>query len=286
LGAAQYPALIRSPDDVRKIRDPVIRADPAATEAKLAALRHALGVSIRVALRVGVVPALWDLLVQWYGTNELMEDLVENPELVHAAAERTCQAALARARALEAQGLLRANAINDGGGGFQYCGELPGPGHAAPVRLNQLWGNQMAQIFAGVSAEMHDEFALRYEIRLLDLFGLNCYGCCEPLHHKVHLLHKIPRLRRISMSPWVEWEKGAGAIGTRYIFSAKPNPAHLAGDVWDPAPVRRELRRILEATRGLRVELVLKDLHTLRGEPQRLVAWERLAAETIEECAR
>lgn len=35
---------------------------------------------------------------------------------------------------------------------------------------------------------------------LLARWGLNYYGCCEPLDHKVHILRRIPRLRKISMN--------------------------------------------------------------------------------------
>ena len=87
------------------------------------------------------------------------------------------------------------------------------------------------------------------------------------------------------MSPWADWEAGAAAIGQDYIFSAKPNPALLAGDCWGPRPVEAELRRILEATRGLKVEIILKDLHTFRRDPQRLIAWHDVAMKLIREYA-
>jgi len=40
---------------------------------------------------------------------------------------------------------------------------------------------------------MHNEFALKYEIPILSRFGLNSYGCCEPLHDKIKYLKQIPR---------------------------------------------------------------------------------------------
>ena len=52
------------------------------------------------------------------------------------------------------------------------------------------------------------------------------HHCCEPLHHKVDISRKhIPNLRRISMSPWVDVEAGAAAVGSDLIFSYRPNPA-------------------------------------------------------------
>jgi hypothetical protein len=284
LGAIEYHSLIRSEADVARIALPAIAYDAAATRAKIELIRDACGGLIAVNPHVPLAPAMWDLLVQWYGTNELMQDLAENPGLVHAAARRCTDMVLHRMNQWEDQGALVLNNAGQGAGsgGLGYTDELPSADFAGRVRLKDLWGNQMAQIFVGVSPRMHDEFALRYEIEILSRFGLNNYGCCEPLHHKVAILRKIPRLRRISMSPWVDWAASAEAVGTEYIYSAKPNPAYLAGEGDDLGPAREQLRRILAATRGLKVEVVLKDIHTLRGEPHRLAAWARMAMELVE----
>jgi len=65
----------------------------------------------------------------------------------------------------------------------------------------------MAQIFGEVSPAMHEEFALKYETEVMARCGLNYYGCCEPLHNKMHILAKAPRLRKVSISPWCDVEK-------------------------------------------------------------------------------
>jgi len=44
----------------------------------------------------------------------------------------------------------------------------------------------------------------------------------------------IPGVRKVSMSPWVNGERGAAAIGSDYVYSRKPNPAFLAWDPFDP----------------------------------------------------
>lgn len=285
--AIEYPSVIRSLDDVGKINMPTIRYDADATAAREEMISKACGGTLKVESWVFAMPALWDLLVQWYGTNELMLDLAENPELVHAAVRRCTDMILHRLRQWEEQGALGLNnrGHGAGSGGLAYTDELPQSDFSGKVRLRDLWGNQMAQIFVGVSPGMHEEFALRYEIEILSLFGLNCYGCCEPLHKKMDIVRKIPRLRRVSMSPWVDWEEGAAAVKQNFVYSAKPNPALLAADRWDPVPAREQLEEILRATRqhGCRLEIVLKDIHTLRQEPRRLVEWERMAMELIGE---
>jgi len=85
------------------------------------------------------------------------------------------------------------------------------------------------------------------------------------------------------MSPWVDVARGAEAVGADYVFSYKPSPAMLAGDTFDADYVKSELKRVLELTRGCRVELILKDISTVRYEPQRLWEWARVAREAVEE---
>jgi hypothetical protein len=166
--------------------------------------------------------------------------------------------------------------VEPGQGGVGLCSALPGadydPDH---VRLHNQWGGAMAQIFAAVSPAMHEEFALKYEARYLNRFGLSYYGCCEPLHTKVDISKKhIRNLRKISMSPWVDAAKGAEAIGSDLVFSFKPNPAFLATDGdWDRESAVAEIEHVLEAAKDCAVEIILKDISTVRGEPRRLWAW-------------
>jgi hypothetical protein len=267
--------------------------------------------------------APWDWLVRWWGVQEALTDLVERPQLVHLAMERLTQGVLARLDQTEALGLLNPNqGVVTGNGGLGYTDDLPVPklgpvSDRAPVRLGQetglsaesgegadstpapsqgggwgkgdrvlassIWGGAMSQIFSGVSPRMHEEFALQYEARFLNRFGLCYYGCCEPLDLKVGILRRsLPRLRKISMSPWVNVERGARAIGADYVFSRKPNPAFLATDVWHPEHVREDLTSLLEQTRGCHVEIILKDISTVRNQPQRLWEWAEIARQVTE----
>ena len=56
------------------------------------------------------------------------------------------------------------------------------------------------------------------------------YGCCDPLDGKMNEVRMIPNVRKISMSPWVNEERGATEIGCDFVYSRKPNPAFLAGN--------------------------------------------------------
>ena len=225
--------------------------------------------------------------MRWWGVQEALSDLVDKPQLAHLAMERLTQAVLARLDQIEALGLLNpSQGVVTGNGGLGYTDDLPGASfdsaqgapHNGTLKTANIWGGAMSQIFSGVSPRMHEEFALQYEARFLNRFGLCYYGCCEPLDLKVGILRRNPlRLRKISMSPWVNIERGAKAIGADYVFSRKPNPAFLATDVWHPEDVRADL----EQTSG-HVEIISKDISTVRNQPHRLWEWAEIARQVTE----
>jgi hypothetical protein len=105
------------------------------------------------------------------------------------------------------------------------------------------------------------------------------------LHNKLDVLARIPNLRKVSMSPWADLGKAMEKAGRRYVWSLKPSPAILAEDRWRPDAVREELRRKLEALKGQAVEVILKDISTVRYQPRRLWEWVEIAREvTAEYC--
>ncbi len=81
----------------------------------------------------------------------------------------------------------------------------------------------------------------------------------------------------------VDIEKGAEGIGRNYVFSRKPSPAFLAGDTWNPQAVEKDLRSVLEvcSRHGCPVEFILKDISTVRYQPQRLWEWADIAMKVV-----
>ena len=81
------------------------------------------------------------------------------------------------------------------------------------------------------------------------------------------------------MSPWVNQERGAAEIHGDFVFSRKPSPAMLAFDAFDGDAVRADLAatRDICARYGCPLELILKDISTVRYEPQRLFRWAEIA---------
>jgi hypothetical protein len=236
--------------------------------------------------------AIMDLFIQWRGLDNTFLDMVDRPEWVHAWMNRMTEWVMDEWDQYERMGLLSLNngscgAMGVGPGGLGITDQLPAKDFdGRHVRRCDLWGHATTQIFAEVSPAMHDEFALAYESKFLSRFGLAGYGCCEPLHLKVDLIHKrIPNLRRISMSPWVDVAIGAAAVGNKFVFSYKPNPAILGMATFDVEAARRQLRDVFEKTRGCVIEVIMKDLHTVNKEPKRMGQWVKMALELAEEFA-
>ena len=172
--------------------------------------------------------------------------------------------------------------------GLGYTDELPRPDFdPTHVRAKDLWGHGAAQIFSDVSPRMRWELALQYELRWMTRFGLTYYGCCDPLHRKMRMLERIPNLRKVSMSPWINVDEAVAAVGNRYVFSYKPSPAVLAEDVWHVDKARHELETVLTKAKahGCVVEVILKDISTVRYQPQRVWEWARMAVEVAERYA-
>jgi hypothetical protein len=287
-GAWRWEAPLRSYNDMDKLRFPQIRVDYEATEELLQLAQETLGDILQVRLKSSW---WWSLgmtqtLVYLRGLEQIMYDMVDCPDDLHRLMAFLRDGHAARVDFLEKNGLLFLN--NDGSyvgsGGFGWTHELPQPDFHGHVRTIDMWGFAESQETVGISPEMFEEFIFPYQRSLLERFGLNCYGCCEPLDSRWHVVERFPRLRRVSLSPWANVEVMAERLGNRYIFSWKPHPGVLATDTFDEDLVRQTLRRGLRALRknDCRAEIIMKDCHTIRHDPQRVVRWVQIAKEEAE----
>lgn len=283
---------IRDFDDLDKIRMPVITHDEKATAFQFHAMCDVYEgiMPVRMTGQSHIWFTPWDYLIRWWGIEEAMIDMVDRPELVHAGVERMVDAWMSELDQFEAQHLLALDNNNTriGSGGYGYTRELPGkdfdPGH---VRSQNMWGCSNAQIFSEVSPDMHWEFALKHDLRWLSRWGMTYYGCCEPLDRKVEMLKRIPNLRKVSASPWCNAERIISGFGGDYVLSHKPSPAILAEDAWHPDRARAAIRDFLQKTGGrCHVELIMKDISTVRYQPQRLWEWTQIATEEAEKFAK
>jgi hypothetical protein len=237
---------------------------------------------------LGWGPSCIDVLCELRGLHQLYMDFVLNPDFVHDAMRFLMNGTLDLLVKLESEGILYPNANETviGSGHTGYVDDLPeqadGAGNTA---LKQLWGFSQAQELVHVSPEMVDEFIYPYQAKILELFGLTYYGCCEQNDNKFKAIkERMPNIRAIAVSPWVQHEKAVEEIQDNYVYSWKPNPTSMIASFSEDY-IREETRRVLEITRGCHVAIALRDTQTLYGKPERLAAWTRITKEVAEDFA-
>lgn len=273
-------------EDLEKVKMPVVTHDAAETARRLA-VAHELFDGVLGIVEQGFDPSymtVWDPISFWMSVEGALYGLIDRPEFMAALVRRVVEGKLALLDQLETQGLLcqPQPMIHCTGA---WTDNLPSPGFDADCpRTKDLWMCSMAQMFSTVSPAMFEEFEIEPCMPIFERFGQVYYGCCEPLDKKMAQVRKIPNLRKISMSPWVDEEIGAAEIKGDYVFSRKPNPALLAWTSFDEAAVRAHVRATVDtcSRHGCPLELILKDISTVKYEPKRLFEWARIAMETVQ----
>lgn len=284
--AHRYENQFHSVEDVEKLHYDVITYDWEDSMRRYEKICAALGDVLPVRLvgeatGYGLGYKVWDLIATYMSVDELLYALIDEPEMMHALAEKLTDIFLDTVRQYEEQGLI------DEDDPYCHCSSAISrdlrkePLDRRAVRAKNVWGRGLAQILATVSPAMHDEFEIAYARRAMEPFGLVYYGCCEPLDTKIDEVRKIPHLRKISITPWADINRAAEAIGRDFVISAKPNPANLPFTCEDPDRIRKELRALVEACRrnNTPCELLLKDISTAGGKLENLVLWNRIAQE-------
>jgi hypothetical protein len=224
-------------------------------------------------------------LARLVGLEKMLYLMYDDPPMVHAIMTRLRDGYMAKLDSLEAENLLSLNNNHAyvGSGGIGYTRELPRRElDASGVKTRDMWCLTESQETIGVSPAQFEEFIFQYQQPIQERFGLNCYGCCEPLDSRWDVVKKTPRLRRVSVSPWANQQKMADLLQEKYIFSRKVAPSPLAVPHVDKEAIRADLRATLDITKGCVVEIIMKDNHTLGKNPQNLVDWVRIAREEVQ----
>jgi len=286
----RYEPLINAPADLKKLRVPEVFYDEKESRQAYQDAGDLFGDILHVELRgTGALSFCYTpLYTKLRGLTRVIMDLYEEPAMLHDAMAFMEQGYQKLMDQYVDMNLLSLN--NDStyhsSGGIGFTDELPQEGFDPDrVRLKDVWASAQSQEMAGVSPEMHYEFFMQYEMRSLRFFGLTGYGCCDDLTKKLRYVLRIPHLRRISVSPWADVETCAEWIGDRCIFSWKPNPSYLANDHFDERFLQDYIRRTLKAAQGCVLEIILKDTHTCRNQPERFSAWAGLVRELVEQAS-
>ena len=276
--------------DLAKLRIRPLSVDRDSTLSKLHRAHELFGDIIppRIRGKYWWTSGLTQDAIKLVGIEGLMLGMCDNPAGVHRLMAFLRDDHLNFITWLERENLLSpANTdFYTGSGGVGYTHELPGKDGTEyhPARLAHQWGFAESQETVGISPAMFDEFIAPYQRPILEHFGLNCYGCCEPVHTRLDTILGFPRIRRISVSPWCDEAIMAERLKGRAIFSRKPNPAMICMS-WDEDHIRQDLRTTLAHAGRQPLEFIMKDTHTVQSQPWRIERWVRIALEEAQRSA-
>jgi hypothetical protein len=284
--AYRYEPVINTPSDLSKLKHPEVIYDEQDSLQRYHDAQELFGDILEVELKgTGQLSFCYTpLYTKLRGLTRVMMDMYDEPNMVHEAMafmEQGYHKLIDQYFDLNLLSLNNDNTYHSSGG-IGYTDELPmagyNPDHGRP---EDLWASAQSQEMSEVSPEMHDEFIMKHEINTLSRFGLNGYGCCEDLTKKLGHVLQIPNIRRISISPWANVDKCADVLKDNYIFSWKPNPAFLAANHFDEAFIKKYVQHTLDVTKGCVLEIILKDTHTCRNQPERFTKWMEIVRELL-----
>jgi hypothetical protein len=262
-------------------RPATCRVDRQRTMAWQAFLEELLGDLLPVCVRSGTYGGtmLTHRVVELMGMEAFFTAMYDAPGAVHRLMGFLRDNALRVMRWAEGKGLLRLNNGNQDsfGSSYNFTTRLPAPGYkGGPARLCDMWGASNSQETVGISPAMFHEFCFPYYRDVCEPVGLLYYGCCEPAHPFWDDIRQLPHLKKVSISRWCDQAfMGEALQGSGVVFSRKPNPNYLSVDArLDEEAWAAHIHETLEATRGVPVEFIVRDVYTVHGDlgnPRRAV---------------
>lgn len=230
----------------------------------------------------------WTLGLTWeiirlIGLENLMMYMYDNPEGLHRLMQFMHDEHAHFVDWHEREGLLSRYQRYIGSGGMGYTDELPS-GEPAPgesVTCKEMWILGESQETVGVSPAMFHEFIFPYQKTLIEKFGLSYYGCCEGVHERLDDLFTLNNLRGLSVAPWADQKILAARAGRDYVLWRKPNPTMVCVNFHEQE-IRDDIRNTLDLMGDLNLAIVMKDVHTVQNNPERLGRWVEIVREEIQ----
>lgn len=269
--------------DLDKIKMAEVTHDEAETDRRMTVAHDLFDGELEI-FGQGLDPYLsvWDPISTLMSVQDALYALIDRPDYMKELARRIVASYMAMLDQAEQQGLLchSQSLIHCTGA---YTDDLPAPGFdPTKPHTQDMWMFGLAQMFSTVSPSMFEEYEVETSLPIFERFGLVYYGCCDPLDLKMDQVRKIPNLRKISMSPWVDERRGAEQIGGDYVYSRKPNPALLVS--FNEDDVRSHLQASVSICKeyACPLEIILKDISTVCYDPTRLWRFAEIVMEAAE----
>ncbi|MEI6131193.1 MAG: hypothetical protein WCQ41_00010 [Bacillota bacterium] len=285
--SVHYDNVLKDFEDIEKIKDMEITLDETATNLHFEEAKEIFkGIApIIQGHGIGFSLSGWDRLNEFMGLQNLLIDLYDRPDFMHACIDRVTDATIA--------GIVGANKlqVHDDIVNLCHCSHiytdelLPDFGQGKGPLSQNSWAFGLAQPFTAVSPQFFNEFEMPYISRMAKHFGMIYYGCCDRMDDRLEFAKKIPNVKKLSCSPWSDRKNFAENIGPDIVMSNKPTPAFLAGDSvdWDEVMKDLQLTADLAKSNGANLEFILKDISTVNSRPERINQWAELAMRIVED---
>jgi len=270
----RYDPPLKIEDDFEKLKLPVYTYNHEQTQMELERADDLLGriLPVKLVCYPPLTATLGTTAADLRGLAEIMMDSILNPELLHRLMAYLQSVTLSVMKQVEDTGLLTPNntepmTFSD------FTGII-----SDNISYKNCWVSANSQEFDQVSPKMWEEFCLNYQKPIFEKFGLVAYGCCENLTHKIEGVLSIPNLRIFVCSAWTNLDKVVEAIGDKHVIMWRQKASEIVFTD-DTKNIRQHLEEGVKRLNGCHFQIVLRELQTLGGHPDRLHVWTKLAKE-------
>lgn len=277
-------------EDQDLVKPSTFWVDMETTNKKINAIQEAFGDILPVYMKMDCLYCVpTQMIVHVMDMQDMMMNMVDNPELFKAMVDGLTDDFLAYLQMLEDRGLILPTTEYEsvGQATFAFTHELPGPEdtNGKPLKIGDVWGFMDSQETVCISPQMFEELVFPAYEKVGSRFGLLSYGCCEGVNRVWdNCVSRFKNLRKVSISPWADEEfMGERLRGSRVIYHRKPEATILGvtGPL-DEDAVRKSIRKTLHAARGCKLEITQRDVYTLDKNPEKGRRYIQILREEIE----
>ncbi len=289
LGYRQNHPINSIDEDFDIIKAPLFSFDEALTQKKKYAIEDIIGDILPVVIK--------NKFLNWFiapsskiesllGLENMLIEMATNPKGIHKLYRLVTDRIYTYIDWLKENNMLLLNNGNDysGSGSYGFTNELPKPNYSEDISTIHMWGNLNSQETLSISPKMFEELVFPYYKELAEKFGLNYFGCCEPVHSIwENCISKIWNLRKVSISPWCD-EKymGEALKDGKVIYCRKPSPNFLGiTKEFDEEAFAKHIKQTLISARDCYLEFSFRDIYRLNGNLEKVKKAVKITKEQI-----
>ena len=274
---------IQSEADLDKLRMSEFEYDEQTTRDNIERTETLIGdiIDIRRVGNAGVSAIFDNDAEMLLGYNELLLNVVMNPDMLHRIMAFLRDNALNSMDQIEEMGILTDNSDQHKFNSYS----LKSTPYSVPATFKESWIWTNSQIFGAVGPEHFKEFLLDYQMPILERFGALSYGCCENLTDKIDYILQIPNLKIFVNSSWTDIESTAPKCADRSIcIEWRQMATEMMGNP-DFSMIDQKIRHGLNITENQNRYIVMQEIETVEGNVDKFREWCRIAVTAAEEAS-